>query len=71
MGKRSESRSGARQPGPRGGTTTRSDSGMVRKNLWLSAQMAELLRQRSFVERRTESDIIREGLKRVLGLKGG
>lgn len=42
---------------------------MVRKNLWLSAEMAELLRKKSFEERRSESDILREGLKTALGLR--
>lgn len=43
---------------------------MVRKNFWLTAEMADLLREKSFEERRSESDILREGLKRVFGLSG-
>jgi hypothetical protein len=48
--------------GPRGGTTTRTPSGMMKKNFWLSIELAEELRQRAYEERRTESAIIREGL---------
>jgi len=60
----------ARKPaktGPRGGTTTITESGMVKKNLWIPAEVAEELRQRAFDERRSEADIIREGLELVLG----
>ena len=40
---------------------------MVKKNLWVPAEVAEELRQRAFDERRSEADIIREGLELVLG----
>ena len=53
--------------GPRGGTTTITESGMVKKNLWVPAEVAEVLRQRAFDERRSEADIIREGIELVLG----
>ena len=46
----------ARKPaktGPRGGTTTVTESGMVKKNLWVPAEIAEVLRQRAFDERRS------------------
>ena len=56
-----------RRTGPRGGTTTRSKSGMVKKNLWIAVDVAEVLRQKAFDERRSEADIIREGLERLLG----
>jgi len=52
--------------GPRGGTTTLTDSGMVKKNLWIPWEVAEGLRQKAFDERRSEADIIREGLERLL-----
>jgi hypothetical protein len=52
--------------GPRGGTTTRTPSGMMKKNFWLSIELAEELRQRAYEERRTESAIIREGLVAAL-----
>ncbi len=54
--------------GPRGGVTTRTRGGMVKKNLWLPEEMAETLRQKAFDERRSEADIIREALADVLGL---
>lgn len=52
--------------GPRGGTTTVTKSGMVKKNLWIPEADAEELREKAFVERRSEADIIREGLSLVL-----
>jgi hypothetical protein len=55
--------------GPRGGETTVSKLGMIRKTLWLHADEVESLRDKAYRERRTESDIIREGLRRVLGLE--
>lgn len=52
--------------GPRGGTTTVTRSGMVKKNLWIPREEAEALRQKAFEERRSEADIIREGLEMML-----
>jgi len=52
--------------GPRGGTTTVTKSGMVKKNLWIPQEEAEALREKAYVERRSEADIIREGLRLVL-----
>lgn len=52
--------------GPRGGTTTITKSGMVKKNLWIPGEEAEALRRKAFEERRSEADIVREGLRRVL-----
>ena len=37
--------------GPRGGTTTMTKSGMVRKNFWLPVDEAEDLRLKAFQER--------------------
>ncbi|MEM7051702.1 MAG: hypothetical protein AAF604_18690 [Acidobacteriota bacterium] len=54
--------------GPRGGTTTLTKSGMVRKNFWLPVDEAEALRLKAFNERRTEADIIRQALRGTLGL---
>jgi len=53
--------------GPRGGTTTVSERGMVRKNFWLSEPVNELLRRRCFEQRRSEADLIREALELLLG----
>ena len=52
--------------GPRGGTTTVTRTGMVKKNLWMPFETAEALREKAFDERRSEADIIREGLRHVL-----
>jgi Ribbon-helix-helix protein, copG family len=55
--------------GPRGGETTVSKSGMVRKTLWLHADEAETLRERAYRERRSEAEILREALRQLLGLE--
>jgi hypothetical protein len=55
-----------RPKGPRGGTTTVTQSGMVKKNLWIPRDEAEALRDKAYRERRSEADIIREGLRVVL-----
>jgi hypothetical protein len=55
--------------GPRGGRTTVSASGMVRKTLWLHSDEAERLRERAYRERRAESEIMREALRRLLGIE--
>lgn len=55
--------------GPRGGETTVSKTGMIRKNVWLHPDEAEALRLKAFKERRTEAEILREGLRRVLALE--
>ena len=52
--------------GPRGGTTTVTRSGMIKKNLWIPREEAEALRQKAFEERRSEAEIIREGLALML-----
>jgi hypothetical protein len=54
--------------GPRGGETTISKTGMIRMTLWLHPDEAEALRQKAFKERRTQADILREGLRRILRL---
>lgn len=56
--------------GPRGGTTTLTKSGMVRKNFWLPVDEAEELRLKAFQERRSEADIIRSALNTVLYADG-
>lgn len=55
--------------GPMGGKTTRTKSGMVRKNLWLHEDESEALRVRAFEERRTESSIMRDALRQYLGIE--
>ncbi|HEX4497278.1 MAG TPA: hypothetical protein VIE43_16515 [Thermoanaerobaculia bacterium] len=42
---------------------------MLKKTLWLHPDEAESLRKKAYEERRTESEILREGLRRILGLE--
>ncbi len=55
--------------GPRGGLTTVTKSGMVRKTLWLHEDESEALRERAYKERRSESDIMRAALREYLGVE--
>jgi len=55
--------------GPRGGKTTVTDSGMVRKSLWLHEDEAEALREKAYRTRQPEAEILREALRRFLGLQ--
>lgn len=55
--------------GPRGGSTTISKSGMVRMTLWLDGDEAEELRKRAFAENRSKSELVREGLRRLLNIE--
>jgi hypothetical protein len=55
--------------GPRGGETTVSKSGMVRKTLWLHGDEADALREKAYQERRAESEIVREALRGFLGIE--
>ena len=41
----------------------------VRKNLWLHEDEAEALREAAFLERKSEAEIIREALRRHLGIE--
>lgn len=52
--------------GPRGGTTTVTARGDIRKNLWIPYALNERLREAAFRAKRTESDLFREGLERLL-----
>jgi hypothetical protein len=61
-----ERENGGRARGPRGGRTTVTTSGMVKKNLWIPGALADELRQRAFEERRSEAEILREALRRHL-----
>ncbi len=49
--------------GPRGGKTTVSKKGMIRKTLWLNEAENEALRRDAFDTRRSESEIVRELLR--------
>jgi len=55
--------------GPRGGLTTVNKSGMVRKTIWLNGDEAETLRERAYHDRRGESEIVREALRKFLKIE--
>jgi hypothetical protein len=55
--------------GPCGVETTVSKTGMIRKNVWLYPDEAETLRARAYADRRTEAEILREGLRRILRME--
>ena len=57
-----------RLTGPRGGKTTRTESGSVRKTYWLEEDVAEALRDRAYQERRTETSILHDALRQHLGI---
>jgi hypothetical protein len=57
------------QKGPRGGETTVTKSGMIRKTIWLHGDEAEVLRDRAYRDRRTESELVREALRAYLGME--
>lgn len=52
--------------GPRGGLTTRTSTGLTKKNFWLPLRLAEELRRRAYEERCAESELIRRGIELVL-----
>lgn len=52
--------------GPRGGTSTITPGGLVRKVAYLHEDEAEALRRRAFEERRTESAILRDAVRAYL-----
>ena len=54
---------------PRGGETTVSKSGMVRKTLWLHGDEAEALREKAYRDRCAESEIVRAALREYLGIE--
>jgi hypothetical protein len=54
--------------GPRGGKTTVTDSGLVRKTIYFHADEAEALRVKAFENRRSESEIVRDAVRRFLGI---
>jgi len=59
---------GKRLTGPRGGKTTVTRGGMFRKNMWISQEQNERLRLLAFRTRRSEGEVIRQGIEFVLAL---
>lgn len=64
--RRSSSSEAAVPKGPRGGTTTVTRSGWVKKNLWLPRELAQQLREEAFRLRVSEAELIRRGLEKLL-----
>jgi hypothetical protein len=60
----------AKKIGPRGGKTTVTSTGMVRKALFLYEEEAEALRVLAFEERRPESELMREAIHGYLVERG-
>lgn len=58
-----------RPKGPRGGHTTRTRRGMVRKSLWLHADEEAAVRRLAYEERRSESEIMRSAIRAYLGIE--
>lgn len=61
----------SKQPslGPRGGKTTISPGGLMRKTFYLGPEEEEQLRQEAFRLRRSEGDIVRELIRARYGLE--
>ncbi len=55
--------------GPRGGKTTITVGGHIRKTLYLGPEEAESLRQDAFTQRRRESDVLREIIRQYYELE--
>jgi hypothetical protein len=70
MGKKVSSEAEGPQPalGPRGGKTTISPGGLMRKTFYLGPEEEELLREEAFRLRRSEGDIVRQLIRLHYGL---
>jgi len=55
--------------GPRGGTTTVTESGLVKKNLWFPMEDAEWLRRVAYERHVSEADVIRLGITRLRAME--
>lgn len=54
--------------GPRGGTSTRTETGLVKKNLWMPHDLAQRVRDTAFRRRVSEAEIIRAALAQYLSM---
>jgi hypothetical protein len=54
--------------GPRGGKTTLTPGGLLKKTVYLESEEWEALRKRSFLEQRPISELIRSLIREGLGL---
>jgi hypothetical protein len=57
--------------GPRGGTTTLTAGGLLKKTLYFDPEEWAALRKKSYEEDRPISEILRELVRSALGLEGG
>ena len=57
--------------GPKGGRTTRTTGGLVRKAWFVRDDQAADVRQRAFDEQRSESEVVRDALDAFLEGEGG
>jgi Ribbon-helix-helix protein, copG family len=57
-----------RRTGPRGGRTTVTAGGLLKKTIYLDAEEWKALRRKRFEEDRPVSEIVRELIRRGLGL---
>lgn len=66
-----EEKNGAKLPktGPRGGRTTVTKTGLMRKTFALHLDEVEALRAAAYEQRRTETDIVRTALRRYLEIE--
>ncbi len=55
--------------GPRGGETTVSRSGMIRKTFWFHKDEADALRVKAFEDHCPEAEIVRAALRKYLGIE--
>ena len=72
MAEKSSSKRGAKEQrplGPRGGKTTISPGGLMRKTFYLGPEEEENLRQEAFESRRSEGDIVRQLIREHYGLE--
>lgn len=59
-----------RRKGPRGGTTTTTSSGaLIRKTIYLHPDEEAALRKDAYESRRSESEILRELIRRRYGIE--
>jgi hypothetical protein len=56
--------------GPKGGRTTRTEGGLVRKGVFIRADQDRELRRVAYEQERSESEIVRDALDAYLKLEG-
>ena len=59
----------SRRRGPRGGTTTVSESGLVRKTIWIHEDENAALRRDAYEQHLPETEIIRRMIRERYGIE--